>query len=106
MGAPVKNAKLAVDAKMKPFKMPASEQVTQPMLKPYMPPDSYLWVARLGPSWCSRVPPYKTAPFAWAKHGGDLRAAKCAVRHACTQWLALNGLPADSVPTCVQAFVV
>ena len=95
-----KKAKSDVQAKYKGPRVFASvhETLLQKDFKKFMPPSSYLWVARNEQAWFSRVPPVKAFPRYWRREGGEEPALRLAIQDAWRTWLELEGLDTDACP--------
>ena len=75
-----------------------NEMIPQPLLKEYLPPQSYIWVSRTSGAWCSRFPPFPENRMKFDKLGGERSAALAAIRAVWTQYMAANGLDAADNP--------
>ena len=77
---------------------PHENVLEQRNFKAFLPPASYIWVARSAGAWCSRVPPVKAQYRYWAREGSEDAAVRLVIMDAWATYLDLEGLPRDACP--------
>ena len=95
-----KKAKADVESRYKGPKVftAVSETLLQKDFKKFMPPNSYLWIARSEAAWFTRVPPAKPSPRYWRREGGEEPALRLAIQDAWRTWLEFEGMDPESCP--------
>lgn len=81
-----------------PDKIPSRDHIPQAEARKLMPPDSYLWRARLSESWQARyksLPPRSCKDSAWGSEKGAI--VEC-LRYAWSCYLDCNGYDASECP--------
>ena len=81
-----------------PKSMPKASQIEQAELKEFVPPGSFIWVARHAGAWMTRYPPFKAQARYWKREGSELAAAKAALQDVWVRYLEANGLELDVCP--------
>lgn len=76
----------------------AQETVTQPELKPFLPPGALIWLNRTGPTWCARLLQNDIIYKTWKKEGGEVLAGWACIRECWIQYLDGKGLGSESCP--------
>lgn len=84
-------------AARKALRVPADGRIPQAQAKQFMPPQSFVWKARVEQSWKSRKPPYKEVSRSWRTFGGG-EALLLVVRDAWEKHCVLIGMSMRGIP--------
>ena len=77
----------------------SEETLLQKDYNKYMPPNSYLRIARTdSAAWMFRVPPNTSEARYWKREGGEEPALRLCIQDAWRTWLELEGLDCSEWP--------